>query len=433
MLRSTLALFLGAMMSLFTGIFTVEGQVGIGTDSPNTSAILDIESSNRGFLPPRMTEAQMNAINLPAEGLVVYCTDCCTGQGRLVFYNGTIWKTIPGCGNNTTNLLPAADFDGDGIANVDDIDDDNDGILDIHEFGNNSQSFNTAVGAVDPDNNPTTVTLNATSPQEIHLDFTLLDQSLELTVNGQNISASHTVLELQNNWTSSLVFDDGNVMSQPFNASTATGNPPRVKIKITSAGEVIIHGTKTVSDAVYHKMKIQDGSSFNTINFIPGQNEVKFRNPNGQGGDKVIGEMRVYYSEDADNDGIPNNYDPDADNDGCSDAREAGLTNDNTAGFVFPNNNVGTNGYADNLETSADNGVPNYGSINMGTAVLNNSVNICNNQAPTATNPNITGTAQVGQTLTANFTYADNENNPAGTHTYQWYRADNNTGLNRAA
>ncbi|CAA7388613.1 hypothetical protein [Chryseobacterium fistulae] len=57
----------------------VGGRVGMGTLNPDPSAALDLSSTNNGFLPPRMTEAQMNSISFPAHGLVVYCTDCFGG------------------------------------------------------------------------------------------------------------------------------------------------------------------------------------------------------------------------------------------------------------------------------------------------------------------------------------------------------------------
>ncbi len=56
--------------------FITFAQVGIGTTSPNTNAVLDLTSTTQGFLPPRMTQVQMNAIAAPPEGLMVYCSDC---------------------------------------------------------------------------------------------------------------------------------------------------------------------------------------------------------------------------------------------------------------------------------------------------------------------------------------------------------------------
>lgn len=53
--------------------------VGIGTISPNASAQLDVNSTTKGLLAPRMTQAQRNAISNPAQGLLVYQTDGTTG------------------------------------------------------------------------------------------------------------------------------------------------------------------------------------------------------------------------------------------------------------------------------------------------------------------------------------------------------------------
>ncbi len=60
------------VVTSFTGI----AQVGVGTTSPHISAALDVESTTLGFLPPRMDEVEMDAITIPEEGLMVYCTDC---------------------------------------------------------------------------------------------------------------------------------------------------------------------------------------------------------------------------------------------------------------------------------------------------------------------------------------------------------------------
>ena len=49
-------------------------QVGIGTNSPNANAALDIVSTTQGMLLPRMTTAQRNAISSPAEGLTIFNT-----------------------------------------------------------------------------------------------------------------------------------------------------------------------------------------------------------------------------------------------------------------------------------------------------------------------------------------------------------------------
>lgn len=82
------ALLIGAL--LFGTI--AMAQIGIGTTNPAPSSILELSSSTKGFLPPRMTNAEYNAINQPAEGLVIYCTDC-TKKGLLI-YNGISWSPL---------------------------------------------------------------------------------------------------------------------------------------------------------------------------------------------------------------------------------------------------------------------------------------------------------------------------------------------------
>ena len=69
-------------------------QIGINTDTPDSSSALEVASSSQGFLPPRMSYDQMKAINNPAQGLMIYCTDCSGELGQLVVYNGEIWHSL---------------------------------------------------------------------------------------------------------------------------------------------------------------------------------------------------------------------------------------------------------------------------------------------------------------------------------------------------
>jgi uncharacterized protein (TIGR02145 family) len=69
--------------------------VGIGTTSPNASAQLDVSSASKGFLPPRMTASQRQAIANPAAGLMIWCTNCGT-IGEWQGFNGYSWVNISG-------------------------------------------------------------------------------------------------------------------------------------------------------------------------------------------------------------------------------------------------------------------------------------------------------------------------------------------------
>ena len=68
--------------------------LGINTDgsAAHASAILDVKSDNKGFLPPRMTTAQRDAIVSPATGLEIYNTTTNTKN----IFNGTSWTSDVG-------------------------------------------------------------------------------------------------------------------------------------------------------------------------------------------------------------------------------------------------------------------------------------------------------------------------------------------------
>ncbi len=68
---------------------TADGRIGIGTNAPNSSAIVEISSSTKGFLPPRMTASERDAISSPAKGLIVYVTTA--SQEGYWYSDGTRW------------------------------------------------------------------------------------------------------------------------------------------------------------------------------------------------------------------------------------------------------------------------------------------------------------------------------------------------------
>jgi hypothetical protein len=68
----------------------VAQNTGIGTNSPNSSAKLDIASANGGLLVPRMTTSQRNSIANPAKGLLVF--DSATRY--FWFYDGSSWSRL---------------------------------------------------------------------------------------------------------------------------------------------------------------------------------------------------------------------------------------------------------------------------------------------------------------------------------------------------
>lgn len=79
----------------FVALFMIAGKlkaqnVGIGTATPHNSAILDIQSSNKGISLPSMTSAQRKAINNPKPGLLVYDLD----KNTIYMYDGGQWLAL---------------------------------------------------------------------------------------------------------------------------------------------------------------------------------------------------------------------------------------------------------------------------------------------------------------------------------------------------
>jgi len=82
---------------LYGDFNTGQLQVNASQYSPalTPSAALEVISTSRGLLPPRLTAAQRNAISSPATGLTLYCTDCIatdSSTGVMQTYNGSGWK-----------------------------------------------------------------------------------------------------------------------------------------------------------------------------------------------------------------------------------------------------------------------------------------------------------------------------------------------------
>lgn len=83
-MRPLLTLFLLCMSFIGTS------QVGINTNLPDPSAVLEIQSETQGLLTPRMTSVQRTAITSPATGLMVYDTTVNSFQ----YFNGTDWIAL---------------------------------------------------------------------------------------------------------------------------------------------------------------------------------------------------------------------------------------------------------------------------------------------------------------------------------------------------
>jgi len=86
---------------LFCPQLFAQQNVGIGTNTPDNSALLDLTSVNKGLLIPRMTTAQRTAITAPATGLLVYDSNL----QQFWYFNGTQWTVVAGGGGGSCYTL----------------------------------------------------------------------------------------------------------------------------------------------------------------------------------------------------------------------------------------------------------------------------------------------------------------------------------------
>lgn len=131
--------------------YTVIAQsVGIGTTTPNSSALLDITSTTKGLLMPRMTTAQRNAIVSPADGLLIYNTTTDelnqrqNGAWKTVINSdywfrgaGTMWNIGDNIGINTAGPAERLDVSGNIRSNSSMIIDNTSAILQLRTSGEN--------------------------------------------------------------------------------------------------------------------------------------------------------------------------------------------------------------------------------------------------------------------------------------------------------
>ena len=81
-----------AWRNLYVGTLFAGTNVAIGTATPAATSVLDLTSTTKGFLAPRMTTIQRTAIANPATGLFIYNTDTNTYN----YFNGAAWGEIGG-------------------------------------------------------------------------------------------------------------------------------------------------------------------------------------------------------------------------------------------------------------------------------------------------------------------------------------------------
>lgn len=272
------------------------------------------------------------------------------------------------CAGTTGGMSANDDFDGDGICNDSDIDDDNDGVPDENEL-------NCATVSVDK------AGIVVTKPATINYTVSGSLASLVNDVDVNNVAIYHPTGTLVNSeWfrielPSAKVltyWEVGHYSGQTLFSTTSTY---KVQGSNDATSWVDLTGTLTYTDT---KTGLSSQTNSNIAEFA--DNEVAYKYYRYLGSDIATAgngwATEFYFKEracseyDSDGDGIVNRFELDSDNDGCYDKYEAGVTGVTLNGsfsdsMTVPSGtagDVGANGLSNSVETAADNGVVNYNS-----------------------------------------------------------------------
>lgn len=337
----------------FTSI--LKAQIGVGTTSPHESAILEVQSSDKGFLLPRLSIANRNSIKAPTNGLMIYCKNCCT-EGTISVYNGSSWDNLPNC-----SITEDDDFD--GVPRPHDIDWDNDGIinsLEIHTIDSTTLLTENMFHLENITNGkPETFTIEAETVSH-EFDLAMFDTQLNSAILFHSTFRSFNFTIFQN------IDPDEGILTSTGSAPSTTNiisNPDqlnihglsRFKIEISVDGSFTTWGTLNINSTTYSQLFLSNGDNFLPVHLNNGYVAAINRKRYDEDIPFKVSFQHTY--TDMDNDGIINALDLDSDGDGCSDAYEAGLTTNTNPNFNFSDQEAGNNGLADILEDTPDSGV----------------------------------------------------------------------------
>ena len=288
--------------------------------------------------------------------------------------------------DNTIKKCSIIDTDKDGISDEDDIDDDNDGVLDVTEKYPNcekSEVFNWI--------NWTTIS-DKEAIGEININGKKIIATVSHSVgglfqtngmfNGTIFPSQYTVPISNSSIANSLAgvfkIKFSEPVSNPIFAFASIGNSGlTVPVQTSSPYSIIWNGEKI---NYLSPTEFQGSEGYNIIQISQISDEFTFVYKTGETYCNIAFGVKDIINcsgdfADTDNDGIPNYLDTDSDGDGCSDAFESSATIDKTSNYTF-SSPFGANGYYDKLETLPESGIINYNST-YATNAINSFISNC--------------------------------------------------------
>ena len=185
-------------ISIILLVFTtniVFSQVGIGTTTPDSSSMLDIESTDKGILIPRMTEAQKILVSSPVSGLLIYQTD---EEAGFYFYDGADWlRLVKNVSPSFSGVITSGAISATGTVSATAFVGDGSGLTNI---GTSSSTFkdaysNVVVGSKLVSLTPSIIIQGGNDAFKGYRNLAIGDSTLVSNTNGRyNVALGHSAL-----------------------------------------------------------------------------------------------------------------------------------------------------------------------------------------------------------------------------------------------
>jgi gliding motility-associated-like protein len=364
------------------------GSVKVSIPSYTNTAVTTLPNYYTTFFPNNKVYLAMDDDGNFQNGGTTYIEAVAAGSGATATYEVNVDLT------NTKPYLAWAvdkdmtDSDGDGIVNPDDIDDDNDGILDLTEQGSCTYPENylpdltyTGQAVITTSGN----SITALSNQNTVWKSSYSDQTFKLPIHFEytttgNVANSYGMIGLlpvgntqtPANWNDGAykIYHNGaniqGYMPQAYNFTKVYTAGQKIEIDITASGYVTVKQAGVVIRKFKGKVADYKLAISHWASAVPrtySNVQLTSYAPNG-----------VCADLDTDGDGVVNRLDLDSDGDGCTDAVEGGAATLNAT--TVPFTTVGTNGLATSLQNPANSGVITYNEI-YDIYAVDNTVNAC--------------------------------------------------------
>ena len=272
-------LLTASLLLISSSLLKAQQNVGIGTLTPSTDAILDLSSTTKGLLAPRVTSAERIAMAAASNGLFVYDTD----QNKFFYWNATagIWQIMQDF-SLTNELNTAFTFDNTtkqfSITDAGNIFTQDLSILSQSlDFTNNilslSDANNVDLSVYHTDSSTTNELIQTTDFNNVNKELRITDAGAtfteDLSILSQSLDFTNDVLSLSdaNNVDLSVYHNDSSTTNELI--QTTDFNNGNKELKITDAGATFTEDLSILSQSLNLTNDRLTLSDANTVDLTP--------------------------------------------------------------------------------------------------------------------------------------------------------------------